>query len=413
MASLSTPASRERDARARAERAAARRRALRGLGARRGLAVGTAVGLVLGLTGGLLGGVALGRGAVSVEGARSAVVGVIGGDDDEPGDTAPPVRPAKSITLAFGGDVHFENHLAPLARDPESLSELRSSLGGADVSMVNLETAITEGGSPVPGKPFTWRAPAGALDAVAGAGVDVVTMANNHAVDFGEAGLADTLAAIDESPMPVIGIGRDEQEAFAPAVFDVRGVEVAIVSASQVVEETTSYYAAGPTTPGIASALPRDRLVRAVREARQEADVVVAYVHWGLEGYTCPGEEAISTARELEAAGADVIVGSHAHRVNSAGWVGDAYVHFGLGNFVYYLNREPAGHTGVLTVTVDVPASDEPRPERPLVTDADWDAMLIGGDGIPRRQDAITTARLQQAFETARECTPARAAPSS
>src|SRR5690625_4737397 len=231
MASVSTPASRERDARARAERAAARREFLRGRGARRGLAIGTAVGLVIGLTGGLLGGVALGRGTVSAEGARAAVSGVLGGDDDETGESTPPVRPAESITLAFGGDVHFENHLAPLARDPESLSELRSSLGGADVSMVNLETAITEGGSPVRRTRVTWRARAGGLGAVAGAGFDVVTMANNRAVDFGEAGLADTLAAIDESPMPVIGSGRDEQEAFAPAVCDVRGVEVAIVSA--------------------------------------------------------------------------------------------------------------------------------------------------------------------------------------
>ena len=377
------------------------------------MAVGTAVGLVVGLSAGMLGGVALGSGAVSPAALPSVGFGGgFGNDDDNAADVASdPVRPAESITLAFGGDVHFENHLAPLARDQESLAELRASFDRADVSMVNLETAITERGAPVPGKPFTWRAPAGALDAVAGAGVDVVTMANNHAVDFGEVGLADTLAAIDDSPIPVIGIGRDEAEAFAPAVFDVRGVKVAIVSASQVVEETTSYYAAGTATPGIASALPRDRLLRAVREARQEADVVVAYVHWGLEGYTCPGDEAIAAARELEAAGADVILGSHAHRVNSAGWLGDSYVHFGLGNFVYYLNREPAGHTGVLTVTVDVPASDEPRPERPLVTEADWDAMLIGGDGIPRRQDATTTARLQQAFETARECTPARATP--
>ena len=364
----------------------------------------------MGLAAGLLGGVALGSGAAPWKGAGTAGAGVLTGDDDTTPHAAP-VRPAERITLAFAGDVHFENHLAPLATTAGALSELRSTLGAADLSMVNLETALTDRGTPVPGKPFTWRAPAGALDAVAGAGVDVVTMANNHAVDYGEVGLADTFDAIDDSPIPVVGIGRDEKEAFAPAVFDVRGVKVAVVSASQVVEETTSYYAAGPSSAGIASALPRDRLLQAVREAREDADVVVAYVHWGLEGYTCPGDEAIISAQALEAAGADVILGDHAHRVNGAGWVGDAYVHFGLGNFVYYLNREPAGHTGVLTVTVDVPASDEPRPDRPLVTDADWDAMLISGDGIPRRQDAYTTQRLQQTFEASRECTPARATP--
>lgn len=382
-----------------------------GPGARRGMAVGTAVGLVVGLSAGMAGGVALGRGAVWPATAPSAGTGP-GGDDDTTRDAdSDPVRPAEQITLAFAGDVHFENHLAPLADAPDSLAELRTSLGAADLAMVNLETALTEGGSPVPGKPFTWRTHAGALDAVAGAGVDLVTMANNHAVDYGEAGLADTFDAIDSSPIPVVGIGRDASEAFAPEILEVRGVKVAFVSASQVHEETTTYFAAGPGIPGIASALPRDRILQAVRDAREEADVVVAYMHWGIEGATCPGDEAIASARDLEAAGADVILGDHAHRVNGAGWVGDAYVHFGLGNFVYYLNTEPAGHTGVLTVTVDVPASDEPRPDRPLVTDADWDAMLISGDGIPRRQDHATTARLHEVFESSRDCTPARVTP--
>ena len=336
-----------------------------------------------------------------------------------PAEPAPTPRPAERITLAFAGDIHFEQHLAPLARDPHSLAELRDSLGSADLAMANLETALTERGSPYPGKPFTWRAPASALRAVAGAGVDVVSMANNHAVDYGSVGLQDTLAARAASPIPVIGIGRDADDAFAPWITEVRGVTVAFLTASQIVEETLTYNAAGPSKPGIASAIPRDRLLREVRAAREEADVVVVYMHMGAEGYTCPGDAAIETAAALEAAGADVILADHAHRVNGAGWVGDAYVHYGLGNFVYYMSSEPAGHTGVLTVTVDVPATDgsegpdapRPRPDRPLVTDADWDAMLIGGDGIPRRQDAATTARLQQAFETARSCTPARATP--
>lgn len=234
---------------------------MRGPGARRGMAVGTAVGLVVGLSAGMAGGVALGRGAVWPATAPSAGTGP-GGDDDTTRDAdSDPVRPAEQITLAFAGDVHFENHLAPLADAPDSLAELRTSLGAADLAMVNLETALTEGGSPVPGKPFTWRTHAGALDAVAGEGVDLVTMANKHAVDYGETGLADTFDAIDSSPIPVVGIGRDASEALALEILEMRGVKVAFVSASQVHEETTTYFAAGPGIPGIASALPRDRIL--------------------------------------------------------------------------------------------------------------------------------------------------------
>ncbi len=89
--------------------------------------------------------------------------------------------------------------------------------------MANLETAITDGGTPVP-KEFHFRAPASALETLAGAGLDVVTMANNHGVDYGESGLADTLAAKKDSPIPIVGIGADAKEAFAPATLVVGGV---------------------------------------------------------------------------------------------------------------------------------------------------------------------------------------------
>ena len=128
--------------------------------------------------------------------------------------------PARSLTMAFGGDVMFESHLRSLAYDEDSLSELKSTLGAADLSVVNVETALTERGTPWPGKPFTFRAPASALDAVAGAGVDAVTMANNHAFDYGDQGAEDTFAAKKNSPIPVVGIGRDEDEAYAPATLE-------------------------------------------------------------------------------------------------------------------------------------------------------------------------------------------------
>lgn len=150
--------------------------------------------------------------------AFTAACGTGGGDEAQE-----EYVPARSPTMAFGGDVMFESHLRPLAYDEDSLSKLRSTLDAADLSVANMETSLTEGGSPWPGKPFTFRAPASALDAVAGAvagaGVDAVTMANNHALDFGDAGAEDTLAAQDDSPIPVVGIGRDEDEAYAPPLW--------------------------------------------------------------------------------------------------------------------------------------------------------------------------------------------------
>lgn len=319
-----------------------------------------------------------------------------------------PSRPSTTLTMAFGGDVHFEGFVRPLADDPHSLRELRSSLGAADLAMVNLETAITEGGTPLPGKDYTYRAPVRVLDVLADAGVDVVGMANNHAVDFGLDGFADTLAATRRSPIPVLGIGADEDEAFRPASLEVKGVKVAVINGDQVLEQTLTDHSAGPGTPGVANALQPDRVVAETRRAAKSHDVVVVYLHWGIEPSDCPDAASITLAEQLEAAGADVVVGGHTHRVNGAGWVGDAYVAYGLGNFVFYRTDEPASRTGVLTLTLRVPGT---KGDEPLVREAEWQPMLIGQDGVPRPPGAADRARLHGVWEQARGCTPARARP--
>lgn len=101
--------------------------------------------------------------------------------------SGPEPTPARSLTMSFGGDVMFENHLRPLATDPQSLAEMEPYLGAADLSVANMETSLPTTGTPIPGKPFTFQAPPSALESVANAGVDTVTLANNHAADFGEA----------------------------------------------------------------------------------------------------------------------------------------------------------------------------------------------------------------------------------
>jgi hypothetical protein len=323
----------------------------------------------------------------------------------------PPAGDPGTLTLAFGGDVHFEDYLQPLARDPHGLDRLRSTLGAADLSMVNLETAITQRGTRI-GKEFHFRAPASALDTLASAGIDALAMANNHGVDFGPVGLADTLAAKQASPIPIVGIGANAQEAFAPATLSAKGVRVAVLSASQVSEMTLLNWSAGARSPGIASSMPTTRLVEAVKKARQTHDVVVVYLHYGLDYQSCPDGRSVSTAEALEAAGADIVVGGHSHRVNGAGWMGDAYVDYGLGNFVWWRSHEPDSRTGVLTLSVDVQrATAANRPPGPIVRKAVWTPMLIGATGIPRAASGADATRLLGVWKQAGRCTGLAAAP--
>ena len=261
----------------------------------------------------------------------------------------------KPVVLAFGGDVHFEGSLeARLGGDAtRALAPIAPVLSSADIAVVNLETAVTSGGTPVT-KEFTFRAPARAFAALRGAGVDVASMANNHGFDYGLAGLRDSLAAAKRYRFSVIGIGLDDRQAYRPFRRTVNGQRIAVIGATQVLDdELISAWTAGPRKPGLASAKDVSRLLQAVRGARATSDTVVVFLHWGVELDQCPSADQRELAQKLVSAGADVVVGGHAHRVQGAGRMRNALVDYGLGNFVWYGTSELSTQTGVLLVTVD------------------------------------------------------------
>jgi Bacterial capsule synthesis protein PGA_cap len=258
------------------------------------------------------------------------------------------------ITLAFGGDVHFEGvDASRLAADPATaMGPIATVLRGADLAMVNLETAITTRGTAAV-KKYVFRAPPTAFTALRSAGVDVVTMANNHGEDYGPVGLQDTLAAATTAHFPVVGIGQNVDAAFAPYEVTLKGERVAIIGATQVLDAALAYaWSAGPNRPGLASAYNVPRLLAAVRAARAVSDTVVVYLHWGHEMSTCPTGAQRDLAQQLVAAGADIVVGAHAHVQLGAGRLGSGFVDYGLGNFVFYVGGGLVGRSGVLLLTV-------------------------------------------------------------
>jgi len=281
------------------------------------------------------------------------------GSAEESGSATPttsPTPPPPTVTLAFAGDVHFTGRTEGLLADPATaVGPISQTLSAADIAMVNLESAITERGVEEP-KQFHFRAPPAALDALAAAGIDVATMANNHAVDYGRVGLEDTLAAVGTAPLAVIGVGPDAATAFAPFRTVISGMGISIFSASQVPDRTYQRWTATDTSPGIASTADQERLVAGVNSASLAGDVVIVYLHWGIEGEPCPTPEMSTLATELAAAGADAIVGTHAHLMLGAGYLDQpgstAYVAYGLGNFLWWRSQAFSDDTGVLTLTV-------------------------------------------------------------
>ena len=288
---------------------------------------------------------------------------------------------------------------------------MTASLAAADVAIVNLETSVGTGGIPEPGKRYTFQAPTSSFSALAAAGIDVATMANNHALDFGREPLPGTFKAIDaaresDSPLAVIGIGRNANDAFRPGRVDIKGTVVATIGATVAdadpTADPTGQWAATSSVSGTADAINPGRLLRGVRTADRSADVVVVYMHWGVQGERCPSREQQSLAKDLVKAGADIVVGSHAHRLQADGRLGRGYVAYGLGNYAWYTQSSKAESvTGVLTLSVVPPLS---RDERATVTHARWEPAQIGADGLPTPMTGSGVADFEDDRETLRAC---------
>jgi poly-gamma-glutamate capsule biosynthesis protein CapA/YwtB (metallophosphatase superfamily) len=320
--------------------------------------------------------------------------------DPDPDDALEPdtERLGPPVTIAFAGDVMFEGMIRPqLDADPEGLLDpITPVFADADLTVVNLETAITTGGTPEP-KRFVFRAPPTALDALDAAGVSAASLANNHGLDFGQVGLEDTLAAGREADVELIGAGEDVEAAFAPFTARVRGRDVAVIAATQVMD--TVFHDTWPATedrPGLAFAKHEHEqdLIDAVVGAKRDHDIVAVYLHWGVEGEHCPSPRQMDLARALADAEADIVVGTHAHRLQGAGMLDGTLVHYGLGNFVFYAQTGPGTETGVLHVTVDTQG----------VLAYEWVPARLR-EGIPHPLEGAEAEAAVTAWEDLRGCT--------
>jgi poly-gamma-glutamate capsule biosynthesis protein CapA/YwtB (metallophosphatase superfamily) len=267
-----------------------------------------------------------------------------------PTASATPTAPGQ-VVLAFAGDVHFAERTTALLDDPATaFGPVSSVFDAADLTVVNLETAVTTRGTAEP-KKYLFRAPPSAYQAIRAAGVDAVSLANNHALDYGQTGLSDSLSHARAAGVPAFGAGADAGAAWSAWTTEINRTRLAFIGISQVHELEQSWMATG-SRPGVAHARDAERSANAVREAKKRADFVVVFMHWGREGSDCPTAEMRTFARLLADAGADLIVGTHAHLLLGDGWLGDTFVAYGLGNFLWWWNDAYSNDTGVLRITL-------------------------------------------------------------
>ncbi len=220
-------------------------------------------------------------------------------------------------------------------------------LRAADLAFANLECAISLRGSPQK-KQFTFRGRPSSLRAAARVGgLDVVSLANNHAVDFGRVALLDGLRAARAAGITPFGAGADEGSAYRPAVVERLGLRVAFVGFSEILPFE---FRAGTGSPGTAWAFP-DRVRASVRAARRTADVVVASFHWGVERETTENARQRALARLALDSGATAVIGAHPHVLQPTRRVGRRrVVAYSLGNFVFGARSPGTSTTRILTL---------------------------------------------------------------
>jgi poly-gamma-glutamate synthesis protein (capsule biosynthesis protein) len=245
-----------------------------------------------------------------------------------------------AITVALGGDVQLDGGMGRrLRRDgPGAILSpgLADVFRSADIAMINLESAISDIGEPWPDKLWTFRANPFILDFLRDdLNIEVVSLANNHTVDYGFDAFVDTVRRLDAHGIGRVGGGLNLAEAMAPHVVEQNGITVAFIGAAIIANRV---WAAGADSPGLL--LTRERwyplVYEAVETARELYDYVIVYMHWGTERVTEPTAVQIRTARRLIDAGADAVIGAHPHVIQSFEIYNGRPIAYSIGNFLMY-----------------------------------------------------------------------------
>lgn len=239
-----------------------------------------------------------------------------------------------AVRIALAGDTMLGRGVAERIeeRGPRSLvaPEVAMLMRDADLCLLNLECCISDRGAPWPdpAKPFFFRAPPAAVETLVDLGVDAVTLANNHALDFGAEALLDTLAMLDDAGIAHVGAGPDIASAREPLVLSADGLPLRVIG----VADHPADFAAGPRRAGIAherlDGVPADWLEAAI--AASGADAVLVTPHWGPNMTSEPIPRVRAAAEALVSAGATVVAGHSAHVFHGV----SGPVLFDLGDFL-------------------------------------------------------------------------------
>ena len=257
------------------------------------------------------------------------------------------------MELMFSGDVYLSDHVMEAYQASGNITGVVSQayldeIKSADYFVVNEEFPFSNRGTPAEDKQYTFEVDPSKVDMFKEMGINLVTLANNHTLDFGTDALLDTLDTLDKAGISHVGAGENIEEASEPVMVNIKGRKIAFIGATRVMP--VGEWEAGITSPGLLSAYDPSNLIEEIGQAKEQADLVVVYIHWGEESKEMPNEIQTTLAHDIVDAGADLVVGAHPHVLQGIEFYKDVPIVYSLGNFVF---GSSIPRTALLKVTVD------------------------------------------------------------
>jgi poly-gamma-glutamate capsule biosynthesis protein CapA/YwtB (metallophosphatase superfamily) len=245
------------------------------------------------------------------------------------------VQQDKPIEISFAGDILLDGKVAANIDKygiDYPFEQVRDILSGSDISFANLETPISTRGQKAT-KTYTFRSAPKTLESIVNSGIDGVSIANNHTLDYGVDALKDTVQNLDKYKIGRTGAGSNIDEAFTAYSKKVNGKKVAIVGISRVLSGPSWY--AGDKKAGIASGYNFDLMMRYVKNVVKYSDITIVYIHWNNEYQDYPEDYARMYAKAFIDAGVDAVMGSHSHCLQGIETYKGKPIFYSLGNFVF------------------------------------------------------------------------------
>lgn len=260
--------------------------------------------------------------------------------EENPEASDPVESAAGSMTILFSGDILLSDHVLNAYSRSGGISGVLdqgylSAIQSADYFAVNEEFPFSSRGTQAPDKQYTFRLAPEKVSLFKEMGIDAVTLANNHALDYGTDALLDTCEILDRAGILHTGAGKDLDTAKQPVLFEKNGQRVALIGATRVIPKAD--WAATKGHPGMLSSyeVSVEPLLAQIAECHASGDRVVVLIHWGIERDETPQEYQRALARRYIDAGADLVIGSHPHVLQGIEYYKGKPIFYSLGNFVF------------------------------------------------------------------------------